>query len=109
MVAFCDGVLCGTAALRPTSLTTHPHLTPWLAALLVAPEVRGEGVGNRLLAAIEGYARSLGFRELFVGTSVPDADERRGGDPQFYLSRGWQLLETTPYFVGHAAVLRKTL
>ena len=102
LIAFCEGVLCGTAALRPTSVTTHPQLTPWLAALLVSPEARGQGVGECLVEAVEGYARDFGFRELFVGTSAPHDGERRGGDPQFYLNRGWELLETVPYFVGDA-------
>ena len=83
VIAFCERVLCGTAALRPTSVTTHRHLTPWLAALLVSSEHRGRGVGGRLVQEIETRARDLGFKELYVGTSAPDSDERRGGDPQF--------------------------
>ncbi len=66
-------------------------------------------MGGRLVQEIEAVARSLGFKELYVGTSAPDSDERRGGDPEFYLRRGWELLETTPYFVGDAAILRRSL
>ena len=109
VIAFCDGVLCGTAALRPTSVTTHPDFTPWIAALLVSSEHRGRGVGARLVQEIEALAAGLGFKELYVGASAPDSDERRGGDPQFYLERGWELIDTVPYFVGDAAILRRSL
>lgn len=109
VVAFADGVLCGTAALRPDSVSTHPHLTPWLAALLVAPSYREKGVAGRLVEVVESHARDLGFRELFVGSSASDSEERKGGDPSFYVRRGWELVETTPYFVGDAAILRRDL
>lgn len=109
LVAHWDGVLCGTAGLCPVSITTHRHLTPWLAALVVAPEHRGRGIGGRLVRAVEERARDLGFRSLYVGTSAQDPGARRGGDPHFYLSRGWELLETTPYFTGRVSILRRGL
>ena len=60
-------------------------------------------------AATEGRARELGFHELYVGTSVPEASERRGGDPEFYLKRGWKLIDSSPYFAGDVAILRRSL
>ncbi len=109
VVAFCDGSLCGTAALRPTSISTRPDLTPWVAALLVSPAFRNRGVGAALVRAVEEWARHLGFDELYVGTAAPESADRRGGDAEFYLRRGWELVETTPYFVGDAAILRREL
>ena len=109
LVAFDDGVVCGTAALRRRSVSTHEHLTPWLAAVLVRPEYRGRGIGEALVEAIEGRAREFGFHELYVGTSVPEASERRGGDPEFYLKRGWKLIDSSPYFAGDVAILRRSL
>ena len=66
-------------------------------------------MSGRLVQEIEAHARRLGFKELYVGASAPGSDERRGGDPEFYLRRGWELRETTPYFVGDAAILRLSL
>jgi GNAT superfamily N-acetyltransferase len=109
IVAFDAAVVCGTAALRPISVSTHEHFTPWLAAMLVHPDYRGRGVGERLVEAVEGLAREIGFRELYVGTSLPPSGERRGGDPQFYLKRGWALIESGPYFKGDVAILRRSL
>ncbi len=62
-----------------------------------------------MVGAVEGRARELGFGELYVGTSVPESSERRGGDPEFYLKRGWQLIDSRPYFVGDVAILRRSL
>ncbi|MFX0202147.1 MAG: GNAT family N-acetyltransferase, partial [Candidatus Hodarchaeota archaeon] len=67
LVAISDGEVCGTASLKAESVTTHKHLTPWLAALLVAPKFRRLGVGERLIAAIEEKAKQLGFHCLYVG------------------------------------------
>ena len=55
----------------------------YLARLVVAPEVRGEGVGSRLLAAFESAARERGCDRL--GASVP-----AGSDGERFLrGRGW--------------------
>ena len=51
------GGVTGTVALRAESIASHRHLTPWLAALLVAPEHRRRGIGTALIAAIEGRDR----------------------------------------------------
>lgn len=43
-VALLDGKPCGTAALKTGSVSTHAHLSPWLAALLVHAGFAGRGV-----------------------------------------------------------------
>jgi GNAT superfamily N-acetyltransferase len=48
LIALCDGVFAGTATLRHDSITTHPHLEPWLAGFYVRPELRGCGIGRKL-------------------------------------------------------------
>ena len=65
-------------ALRAESIDSHRHLTPWLAALLVAPEHRRRGIGTALIAAIEDEARRLGHGRLYVGTDEAGLVERRG-------------------------------
>ena len=78
LVVVKDGVVCGTAALKPESITTHRHLGPWLAALLVAPWKRGQGVGGMLIEAIEVRARQLGCPAIYTGTGAARLFERAG-------------------------------
>lgn len=93
LVALLEGEVCGTAALKTHSVTTHAHLTPWLAALLVIPRFRRRGIGERLIGAIESLARERGCRRLYVGTRAGP------GTPESALRRrGWELLETAPAF-----------
>ena len=56
-----DGTVIGTAALKNESVSSHAHLGPWLAALVVAPEHRGQGVASALAEKIEQTARDLGL------------------------------------------------
>lgn len=79
-----DERVVGTAALKPQSLETHRHLSPWLAALLVARERRGKGIASILITAIEDEARRLGFDALYSDTASGSTLLRR---------RGWQELE----------------
>lgn len=72
------GGVLGTASLRAESTLSHRHLTPWLAALLVAPQHRRRGVGSTLARAIENEARRLGHRRLYVGTDEAGPVGRRG-------------------------------
>lgn len=98
-----DEVL-GTAALRAESVTTHPHLTPWLAALLVGPPHRRRGVAESLIAAIEDRARAQGFDRIHVGTGAGS------GTPESALRRrGWAFVERAPYYVSTVSIFRKLL
>jgi len=50
----------------------------------LAPRARGQGLGRRILAALEGRARALGLRRI-----VLDAREEAAG---FYLRHGYRVL-----------------
>jgi putative acetyltransferase len=63
LVAEASGQLIGTAALDGTELATF----------FVLPEYQGQGIGARLLAAIEEHARALGIAMLTVDASVTGA------------------------------------
>ncbi|MCG8490272.1 MAG: GNAT family N-acetyltransferase [Sneathiellales bacterium] len=103
-VAILDGEICGTAALKQESVTTHPHLSPWLAALLVTPEFRRQGIAERLIEAIEKKAKELGFHTIYVGTG------EGSGTPESALrKRDWEFMEKRPYFVSDVSIFRKTL
>ena len=79
-----NGNPVGTAALKPHSLDSHRHLSPWLAALLVERGQRRKGVASALIAAIEDEARRLGFDTLYSDT---------GSGSTLLQRRSWQELE----------------
>ena len=104
IVALFDGDVCGTAALKAKSISTHQHLKPWLAALLVVPEFRRHGVGERLVAAIEKKAGQLGYQHIYVGTG------KGAGTPESLLKkRGWSFVEKSPYYVSAVSIFKKAL
>ena len=103
-VALLGDEVCGTAALKTESISTHRHLTPWLAALFVAPTFRRRGVGKQLIAAVEEKAFQFGFDCIYVGIG------RGSGTPESTLRRrSWEFIEKTPYFVTEVSILIKRL
>lgn len=79
VVAICDGIVCGVAALKAESIASHRHLSPWAAAGFVVPSQRGQGIGALLLSALEQEARKLGFSSVYCGTSTAESLLIRGG------------------------------
>lgn len=73
LVAFLGSEPCGVAALKPDSISTHKHLTPWIGAGMVAPQFRRHGIGARLVSALEEVARNFGFTTVYSGTSTARA------------------------------------
>ena len=63
------GAPLGTVSLKGESLPSHRHLSPWIAALLVEPGMRGRGVGTALIEAAEAQASRLGFECLYLASS----------------------------------------
>ena len=61
LVAFMGSEPCGVAALKADSISSHKHLTPWVGGGMVAPQFRRQGIGARLVSALEEVARNLGF------------------------------------------------
>ena len=84
VVAFEQGSVCGVGALKVDSIASHAHLSPWAAAGLVRPGLRGRGIGQQLLLALEAQARVMGFNRIYCGTSTTERLLQRCG---------WQLLE----------------
>lgn len=104
LVALSNGEICGTTALKTESISTHKHLTPWLAALLVRTEFRRRGIAERLIAAIEEKARQLGFHHIYVGIG------EGSGTPESALrKRGWEFVEKGPYFISEVSIFQKAL
>jgi predicted N-acetyltransferase YhbS len=57
---------------------TLPDLTPWLAAMVVVPSRRGQGIGSALVRALLADARTMGFERVWFGTDGPGFYERLG-------------------------------
>lgn len=76
------------------------HLTPWVAAFIVNPHLRGEGIGGEMLVAFEEKVRALGVKVLHLWTE--DKSE-------FYLKRGYDLMTEGTF--GHLIfkILKKEL
>lgn len=84
IAAFCNGLLCGVAALKAESIPSHFHLSPWAAAGFVVPSLRGQGIGATLLTALEFEARALGYSRIYCGTATAAS---------LLLRSGWRLIE----------------
>jgi len=104
VVAIVDGNICGTAALKMESVTSYPDYFPWLAGLLVPPEYRRQGIGEKLIAKIEGLAKQLGYNEIYVGTG-----EKSGMSEITLDKRNWKFIDKSDYFVSEASVYKKKL
>jgi len=54
------------------------ELYPWMAAMVVVPERRGQGIGSMLVRALMREAKAMGFEQLWFGTDGPGFYERLG-------------------------------
>ena len=70
--------LMGTVGLWRCDLISRQDLYPWMAALYVAPEARGQGLAGKLQQHVIGYARAQGYTELFLYSACRDFYERFG-------------------------------
>jgi len=100
VVALRQGVICGVAALKPESIASHRHLSPWASAGLVLPAERGKGIGSLLLAALECEARRLGFPFIYCGTGTAHTLLRR---------RTWEFMEWVAQDGQSLGIYRKAL
>lgn len=70
----------GFASLTANNLPDRPDLAPWLTSLLVAPEARGQGVGQILIASCMRHVAAAGFAKLYLHTTEA---------PDYYRHLGW--------------------
>lgn len=88
------GLLRGWLKILPLSLMARPQQEGQLLmdGIVVAPEMRGRGVGTALLQAVMDFARERGFRD--VRLDVVDTNPRAR---QLYERRGFVATETHRY------------
>ena len=70
--------LLGTVGLWRCDLISRQDLYPWMAALYVAPEARGQGLAGKLQQHVIEYARAQGYGEVFLYSACRDFYERFG-------------------------------
>jgi GNAT superfamily N-acetyltransferase len=68
LLAEVDGRPAGSCLFVRDEIDPKHDLTPWLAALYVAPAFRNRGIASALVRAIEQHARHVGCRELHLYT-----------------------------------------
>ena len=77
-----EQVLAGTASVTiDDDLPGSIEPGPWIAAVFVNPEFRGEGVGSMLVNEAVRRARSLGAGDLYLYTEAK---------AEWYETMGWQ-------------------
>ena len=82
-VADVDGVVAGTAAIRPKQGSTCE-----LKRLYLRPDQRGAGLGQRLYEHAEAFARTAGYDRIWLDSSRRFAKAHR-----LYQRNGFVLLE----------------
>jgi N-acetylglutamate synthase-like GNAT family acetyltransferase len=58
---------------------------PWIAAFIVREDLRGKGVGERVLKLVEAKAIDYGIKLVYLWTE---------GEREFYANRGYEYLDT---------------
>jgi predicted N-acetyltransferase YhbS len=78
LIAFVDGELAGTVNLIENDDENRAHLRPWLAAMVVRANLRGQGIGTALVKALLADARLMNIPTVYFGTDGPGFYERLG-------------------------------
>ena len=78
LIALDDQQLLGTVNLIENDDAKRTHLRPWLAAMVVRADKRGNGIGSALVNALLAEAKRMQIPELFFGTDGPGFYTRLG-------------------------------
>ena len=84
LLAEVDGRPAGSCLFVREEIDPKHDLTPWLAALYVAPEFRKQGIASALVRAIEHHARDVGCAQLYLYTITAEP---------LYAKLGWTMRE----------------
>lgn len=98
LVSQVDGRVAGTVALRARSVETHEHLSPWVTGLWVEPDLRGAGLGRKLLEAIEQEGEARGFHHLYAVTNTAR---------WLFSKMGWEAVEEIEYHGEEVTLYRR--
>jgi GNAT superfamily N-acetyltransferase len=76
----------GSVLLIENDLEARPQLSPWIAALWVDEQYRGQGVAQSLIGSAQTAAAKLGFSRIFLCAEAKVTP--------YYLRQGWEQIET---------------
>jgi GNAT superfamily N-acetyltransferase len=76
----------GSALLVENDLERRRDLSPWIAALWVDEQYRGQGIAESLMASARMAAAKLGFSKVYLCAETKVAP--------YYLRQGWKQIET---------------
>jgi len=95
------GEALGAVGLAEYDIEERRDRSPWLIGMIVRADLRGRGIGRRLVARLEAWASEHGYRQIWVAT---------GPAAGFYQQCGWEPVETLVRETGEtAAVLTRRL
>ncbi|MFM2399692.1 MAG: hypothetical protein RL341_1849 [Pseudomonadota bacterium] len=80
LIALLDNQVVGAINLIEDDGNGPPDEPPWLAGLVVAQALRGQGIGSALVTALLAHAKRLGYAQVHLGTDGPGFYERLGGN-----------------------------
>jgi predicted N-acetyltransferase YhbS len=76
----------GTFSLTLSDLSSHSHLTPWLAGVVVPYSKRRQGIGTFMIKQAEKLAKEMHYRVLYLFTP---------NKASWYRKLGWNVIEQT--------------
>ncbi|MBR6478764.1 MAG: GNAT family N-acetyltransferase [Lachnospiraceae bacterium] len=76
--AVVDGRIVGMTSLLKTDYYPLPEIFPWVSCVFVEKEFRGGGISEKLIAAANEYAKSLGFEKTYIPTEFTGFYEKYG-------------------------------
>ena len=69
LIALRNDRITGIVSLREKTESQH-DLGPWVTSFYVVPERRGQGVGTRLVHAVECLAQKLGYKKIYARSAT---------------------------------------
>jgi GNAT superfamily N-acetyltransferase len=79
------GQTVGVIGLDEFDIDERRDRSPWVVGVIVAADRRSTGIGSQLMAALEAFAHSKDYSQLWVATG--------GRAVNFYQKCGWKLTE----------------
>jgi GNAT superfamily N-acetyltransferase len=96
-----DGSALGAVGLGEFDIDERRDRSPWILGMVVRPDHRGRGIGQRLMTRVERYAAERGYPDIWVAT---------GHAAPFYEHCGWRHTESLTLPTGHpTSILTKPL
>ena len=100
LLAEVDGQPAGSCLFVREEIDPKHDLTPWLAALYVAPEYRKRGIASALVRAVEQHARGVGCKQLYLYTITAEL---------LYAKLGWIMRERFDWHGEKFVLMARTL